>query len=286
MTAPNERTFFPLPISTGGGRAISAPFQFVTTGEDNLRVTVWNSQTACRVAIQGRRFDENGAIVPIAYSLTPTADRAATTRIFPLGVGAIVNLAVWAIEGAPAIGQTFVSVQLVRGREGGTELLGTLLQGYVTNTQTLGWPGSPIVSSIEGPGWAREFIGTNPAIGTPATEVVPTGARWELQSVTAILATDATAVNRTPRLFIMGSFQPLVVIPASADVAPSSVGCALFASGFGTAGLLSAPYNQNGLPVAFPLAAGTPIVMDAANFQAGDDWSEMIIHVREWIEVQ
>jgi hypothetical protein len=285
MAAPSERTFFPLPIATGNARAISAPFQFVTTGEDHLRVTVVNSQSGVRVAIQGRRFDEAGALVPMAYSLAPTADRVASTRIFPLGVGAIVNLAVWAIDGAPAIGQMFVIVQLVRGREGGTELLGTLLQGYVTSTQTLGWPGSPIVSSIEGPGYVRQIQGTTPAIGTMPFEVVPTGARWELLSALSILTCDATVITRQPQLVVFGAYSALIMVSASQPCGALGVVNYGFTSGFGAPGTFAGVYNQNPLPVSIPLTAGFSILYNVLNIQPGDQMSAIAFCVREWLEV-
>lgn len=284
MTAPIERQFHPLPVPIGNARAISAPFQFVTTGEDNLRVTVINSAAGCRVAIQGRRIDDSGTVLPMAWSIAPTADRSASTAIFPLGVGAIVNLTVWASSGSPAIGQTFVIAQLVRGREGGTELLGTLLQGYVTGTQTLGWPGSPIQSSIEGPGYVRQFNGTAPALGIAPYEVVPTGARWELLSAVAVLVTDATAIARTPRLVAHGPYAPLLYVTASIAQNATATNFFLYTSGFGAPGVYTSPVNQNPLPVSIPLFAGTPIYFDTLNFQPGDQWSALSICIREWLE--
>jgi hypothetical protein len=285
MAAPNERQFQPLPVPIGNARAIAAPFQFVTTGEDNLRVTVVNSLIGCRVAIQGRRIDQDGAVLPIAFSFTPTSDRIASSQIFPLGVGAIVNLAVWASSGTPRIGQTFVIVQLVRGREGGIELLGTLLQGYVTSTQGLGWPGSPIESSITGPGFIRNIQATTPAPSNQIAEYVPTGARWELLGFTAIFVSDASVIVRTPMLFADAGYGQIFFGLTNLAFGASEVHAINWSSGYGGPPLTQYPFTVCPIAASMPLLAGAVIQTSVLGMTAGDTWTQPHFTVREWLEV-
>lgn len=285
MAAPIERQFQPLPVPIGNARAISAPFQFVTTGEDNLRVTVVNSLSGCRVAIQGRRIDQDGAILPIAYAVSPTADRLATTEIFPLGVGAIVNLAVYAVAGTPRIGQTFVIVQLVRGRTGGVELLGTLLQGYVTSTQGLGWPGSPIITSIEGPGFIRNIQGTAPGAGNTIYEAVPTGARWELLSFTALYLADAVVMARVPMLYADSGYGQIFFGITNQTVNAGELWAFNWSSGYGAGPWANVVYVACPIPANMPILVGGGISAVTTPFSVGDQWLQINYTVREWLEV-
>lgn len=285
MAGPVERQFQPLPVPIGNARAIAAPFQFVTTGEDNLRVTVINSLIGCRVAIQGRRIDQDGAILPLAHGLTPTSDRIATTDIYPLGVGAIVNLTVFASSGSPRIGQTFVIVQLVRGREGGTEILGTLLQGYVTSTQGLGWPGSPIESSLAGPGYVRSIQITLPGPSNQIHEVVPTGARWELLGFTAVIVTDATVFSRYPMMYADSGFGSIFIGVTGLTMNATETHAINWSSGYGAGPNSVYPWTACPIPANMPILAGGGFNTVVNGMMAGDEWVQGQYSVREWLEV-
>ena len=281
----SERVFAPTPLVGAGGRIITAPFQFVTTGEDSLRVTVVNSAANVRVAIQGRRLDADGIVLPLAYVVVPTADRISTTRIFPLGVGAVVNLAVWASSGAPQPGQTFVVVQIVRGSTGGVELLGTLLQGYVTSTQGLGWPGSPIISSTDGEPALRTIAGTQPAAGAPITETVPTGARWELLAIRFSIATSADPATRYVFVYGLDSGVAPWQVLSPRTIGPTEVRAYNFAVGLESLVNDVVGIAQSGLPDRVLLRSGAQVLTSIVNLHSGDQLSAPSFQVREWLEV-
>lgn len=280
-----ERVFTPGVLPPAAGRAATAPFQFVTTGEDSLRVTVINSAPSVRVAVQGRRIDQAGTILPIAWSVAPSSNRTPTTRVFPLGVGAMVNLAVWASEGSPVVGQTFVIVQIVRGHTGATELLGTLLGGYVTGTQGLGWPGSPIVSSTDGEPYVRHILGTTPAAGAGIIETVPTGARWQLLGLRFQLSTSAVAVTRYVAVGAgSGSVAPYY-IPSPRQQIASELRVFSFGVGLEYAVNDVVGTASHALPDHLLLSAGDSFSVGVVNMQAGDQLGAPQFVVREWLEV-
>jgi hypothetical protein len=285
MADSREQVFAGLPVAIGGGRIIASPFQFVAGGEDNLRVTVVNSAPGCRVAVQGRRFDTDGQIRPLAHAVAPTDDRVPVTRLFQLGAGALLNLTVFAVAGAPVVGQTFVIVQLVRGFSGATEVLGTLLAGYVTTTQALGWPGSPIVSSTDGEPALRFIKGTTPAPGSAFAETVPTGARWELLAVRFFVAASAVVVTRYIRVYVIsGVTSPWIVVSPRALIASEtriySFSVSLEYQSHDYIGVA-----QHGLPLRALLPAGAIIFGDVAYVDVADQVSAPEFVVREWLEV-
>lgn len=280
-----ERTFFAQPIPGAGGRVIASPFQFVTTGEDNLRVTSVNSLAGVQVKLQGRRLDGDGQIKPARWDHTPASDRTPTTTEIELGAGALLNLAIFASAGAPKVGQTFVIVQLIRGAGAAAIVLGTLLQGYVTSTQGLGWPGSPIESSIAGGGVIRTLLGTTPAAGAEISETVPTGARWQFLGGTIALQTNATVGDRRPVMtFQSGGFQIANAISPLA-IPPSSLYGFAWGQGMTLSNALSTNIGQQGSPMDLPLLAGGTIQTFTLGLAAGDQYLAPQFQIREWLEV-
>lgn len=280
-----ERAFIASPLSVAGGRAIASPLQFFTTGEDNLRIISVNTLAGVRLKLQGRRLTDAGKLEPFAYDHTPNSDRTVATDDYPLGIGAVMNLSCFATGGTPKIGQTFVIVQIIRGLGAAAIVLGTLLQGYVTSTQGLGWPGSPIQTSTEGPGYTRIITGTDPAAGANVSETVPTGARWQLLALEVEFDTDATVIDRTVFLdFVFGG--GILFRAAPPLTIPASMG-AQCSWGAGVAAVGQAAYAtfQGSTPAPLILPAGTIIRTGVGNGQAGDNFRAPTYTVQEWLEV-
>lgn len=278
-----EEVVEPDPIAAPRAIAL-APSNFIFTGEDALRLTVHNSQTGVVVATHYRQHTPEGDIHASRDQFTPSSDRLASTSEFPIGRGALLNVTVFAASGAPRRGQTFVRLQVIRGRGGAAVVLGTIVQGYVTGNQDRAWPGSPLEGSLEGDGYTRAIAGTDPAVGANIAETVPTGARWRLNSLGSDLTTNATVVTRQPYLY----FTYAGVGIGLYAVNPGSVGASAVANFAWALGMpLDTPMGvlnkTGGLPNAL-LLAGSTIQGNASGFQAGDDWAAPILNVTEWLE--
>lgn len=285
MAAGRELVFPGASPVIGGGRLLPSPSQFYLTGEDRLRVVCCNSKAGVILKVQWRTALFSGEIVPNSETHTPTSDRTVYTEDLELGTGSLLNITVFAAAGSPLIGQTYVMVQLVRGVGAAAIVLGTLLAGYVTTTQALGFPGSPILSSVEGGAAYRRITGTTPAAGAEISEVVPNGARWQLLTVNALLTTSAAAGTRTPNLVItdggvdyFGSGQPVGVGASAGSPYWWEQGMALAVQ----VGLIG---SVAGLLIEGHMLAGHRFITRTSNLQAGDQWSAPSYLVREWLEV-
>ena len=106
---------------------ISSPFQFVADSDTFLRVVSVCSVAGVTLAIQGRRLDEKGQLQALTETHAPSSDRSVRTQDYALGVGAVLNLTVFASAGTPLKGQCYVMVQLLRNFGGTAIVLGTLL---------------------------------------------------------------------------------------------------------------------------------------------------------------
>ena len=269
----------------GGGRVLPSPSQFFLTGEDRLRVVCVNSQPGVVLKVQWRTALFDGTTVPNSETHTPTSDRTAYTDDFELGAGSLLNVTVFASAGSPVIGQTYVIVQLVRGVGAAAIVLGTILAGYITSTQALGFPGSPIVSSTASEPYIRNIVGTDPPAGSEIVETVPTGARWELVSFYAFL--NKAAINGGPMELrkYSGADQYWAIVTTHTHNAGAAINYH-FAQGLNTstAGPPASGSSNHAVPLNAQFAAGDTIKTSLVN-NAGDNWSAPFYTVREWLEV-
>lgn len=278
-----ERTILASPFPAAAGRVLVSPFQFLVTGEDNLRIEGWSSASGVTLVVVYRFADTKGRIVANDVRLPLTGDRLGAELDVKLGEGYLVNLSVFTSGGAPGTGQVFTCVKLIRGFTGATMVLGLLAQGYVTNEQGLGWPGSPIESSLAGLGHVFTTTGTNPAANTEISETVPTGARWELLHFAAVLTTNATVADRRPKIrFIQNGVQAFVS-PAPATIPASTVRGLGWAQGLPLAVAFSTERLLAGLVTPSLLFAGNQIQTTTTAMQATDDYDAPVYTVREWL---
>src|SRR5262245_11706354 len=179
-----------------------SPHAVYLTGEDNLRVTVFNALAGVVVTVRGRFEDLKGDVIPFEDRVTPASDRTASNLTVRLAEGWLLNVHVFVSTGAPLTGQTFAIVSVIRGEGSSALTLATLVAGAITAPQRIGYPGSPIVNSLDSQGAVRAITGTTPGAAADVLETVPTGARWELLSIIAQLVTSATVANRIVELVL------------------------------------------------------------------------------------
>ena len=269
---------------TRNARVLASPFQFFLSGNEKLRVTSWNSLAGVRLAIQGRTLEPDGTYKPLARTHTCTSDRLPKVTDYALGGSQITNLIIFAFQGAPLVGQTFVKVQIIQGEAPAETVLGTMLQGYVTANGELGWPGSPIQSSLEGGGYLRSIAGTSPAPTTAISETVPNNARWELVSMFAEFAATAAVGDRAIQFQM--SVTGVGFVAFTIQQQPITAGQTrdfIFAQG-----LPSYAYNVNAfqhaaVPAGISGNAGDKIVVSAGGMQIGDAFAQPLYQVKEWI---
>jgi hypothetical protein len=141
-------------------------------------------------------------VIPIAERHVLTGGYASSSQIFPVAEGWLTQVQIRSSSAGMLRGQTFAILEVIRGREGAVQSLGTLLQGYVTTNWRLAWPGAALESSLSGRGKLRYIGGNNPAAGAEISESVPAGVRWLLKTFTFVLVASAAAANRSPILTI------------------------------------------------------------------------------------
>src|SRR5436309_2465248 len=260
------------------------PSPLYVRGEDNLRVVIFNALAGVVVTAGVRMMTPAGEIIPFAVALTPTSNRAASTFNIGLMQGWILTVDAIVTTGSPLEGQTYVSLQIIRGLTGATARELAFADGYVTAQSSVFWPGDTYRSSLDGRGALRSITGTTPAAGAEISETVPAGACWELVSLRTILTTSAAAANREPSLviddgaLIYGQYpQPAVVTASLAPALSWGPGATNAAA---AAGFAQSSATPNGLR----LLAGHRIRTSTQLLQAADQYSVVQYLVRETLE--
>jgi hypothetical protein len=191
-----------------------APSAWYFRGADALRLTSFNAAAGVVLALEGRFLTVEGEIKPFRFAHTPNTDRTTKSDIFLMGAGWLLDVQVRASAGTPRVGQCFVVVEVVRGLTSVAEALGVLVQGYVTDSQRRGWPGTLVENTLASRGVVRSITGTDPAANVEISETVPTGARWKLRGVLFTLVTDANVANREVALTIDDGATVVARIPS------------------------------------------------------------------------
>lgn len=287
MPTPLERAF-PAATSIGRGGMVATPFQYVLTGEDNLRVTVINSVANVIVKIRGRMLvQETDAVQAIALDVVPVATGGETVRELPLGAGVLLNLHARASQQSVQRGQMFVQIEIIRGAGTAAETLATLLSGYVGSWGGRAWPGSALEAPDEGPGVIRTIAGALGSGVMGAAIDVPIYTRWKILSAFTSLTTDATPGTR--RVLFVAEQQGLIVVESqtSIDQAPTTGANHCWMPACPQPLNSGVVFGQGGLPTELFLTNlnfGVPsrVYGFTAGGAAGDSWTPMQLLVEEW----
>jgi len=264
--------------------ALRFPSPFVLTGEDALEIDSVCSLPNVTLTISGVMLSSRLQLIPFSFIHLPNSNRTIATTRTSIDSGWIMHLRVTASAGAPLVGQTFVWVRLCRGTTATALILGTICSGYVTANTDIFFPGGLQQGPLDGNGVVRSVQIANPAAGADFTITVPTGARWELVSASALFTTAAAVANRHT-LLVVDDGANIVYESAqtTAQIASLAIqhswGQAIAAST--DAGGLS---DVNPLPARIALVGGWRVRSSTGNIQAADQWSAIFISVREWLE--
>lgn len=278
-----ETVLAPFATPAIAGRAI-APFQFVLSASDSVRVSRWGNETPLAVSVAGLVLLEDGTVKDFLHTFLTTSDRQRSTDVVVIGPGVLLHLVAFGASNIVTPVLQYVKVDVVRGLSGGITPLGTLVQGYVNANQSLAWPGSPLQQPSDGPGLNKVLTGTDPAAGVEISEECPDGARWRPVSFSANLVCDATVTTRRP-LFRLQSVAGvnLTRIPSSQGQAAGSTLRHTWTLGV-TDPSLYAGTGVGPLPADLIVLFGQRLQTVTDNLQAGDNWAAPSYIVNEWLE--
>jgi hypothetical protein len=260
--------------------AVAGPY---VTGEDHLRLSAFANGSPA-IVVSGLILTPEGRLKPFQQQTTVAANRSTPTT-FTIGLpeGWLMGVRVVAAVTSFQVAAVFVRVELVRGLGPDQTPLMIVAQGVVTTLQGLGWPGSPLRASVDGPGALFSITGTNPAAGVEITETVPAGARWRLHAFQAQLVTDVTVISRDARFVIDDGANIFFTGGDETSQTANTTNTYATGSGIQRTGTVG-PFQLWPCPVAIELRPGYRLRTVTTNFQAGDNWGAPQYLIEEWLE--
>lgn len=259
------------------------------TGEDSLRLTVFNALSGVVVTVTGRTL-AIGESKPTRFdrTLTPATNRTASTLLINPGDGWLLGVQVTVTSGTPIDGQTYARLSLQRGDASVALDQFTLVSDTVTVGKPLTWPGGFARGPLDGAGALRLIAGTQPAAGAEISETVPAGARWQLLSFKARFVASAAVANRSWNLLLDDGATRYLTAQTNATATPASVTLdVVWAPGLADSrNVVTGNINLQTEPLPNPteLLAGHRIRTSTNLLQAGDQWDTIEYVVLEWLE--
>jgi hypothetical protein len=274
MDSPDNGAPRPIP-------ALAASFFF---GPDaRMRITSWNSAAGVVLTLTGQMLTLEGDIRPFVFTHTPNTNRAAATTIFSCGGGWLIDAQITASSGTVVRGQCFARLEVIQGREGGVQSLGTILQGYALTNHALAFPGSPVINSTDGRGLLRSITGTDPALGVEISETVPTNARWLFRALRYTFVASAGVATRVSHVFFDDGATVFLDAETGTNITASQTFIFMYAA-YGYAMSSNIGVVGGAIPADLFMAAGWRVRTSTQSIQAGDNYSAPQLLVEEWIE--
>jgi hypothetical protein len=258
---------------------------FYAQPEHTLRFTAWSAIAGVTLNLAAVVLDDSDCARPFLYNLLPTSNGVATVQTgLPLECGCITSMQVFASAGLPLGAQVYVRVELLQGREGAVQSLGTILEGYVTANVALCYPGDNTSRAVDGRGTFRLVLGTVPAAGADFVDTVPANRRWGVTAIAFTLVPSVAAANRTPVLTIDDGANIIWESSNNANVVASTT--SKFRAGAGVQlTTVQANIFQIPLPELLQLPAGSRIRSVTGSLQAADQFNAILYNVEEWFDV-
>jgi hypothetical protein len=267
-----------LPTAIGRARIQVSPYPFGVSDDDNLRVTLVPQVLPFgdTITVNYRVLRRNGETAAGSYVFDPNvADPLGGVRA--LGGGWIVNAIAFLTSGSPVPGSCFIKVELVRGLTGGVQGVGTMIQGVLNGANSLSWPGSPLLNSLDGP--PIMDYNQQPAIvaGNDWSLSITDNTRRALQQVCFVLSTSGAAGNRQVFFRIFNGFAGTTLfIPChTTPIGPLTVSRFTLGAGLGYAQDFIANNAVAGLPVETILEKGCTFGTVTVGLNALDLYSQI-----------
>lgn len=259
-------------------------------GDESLRLE-WVSDGSAQhtLFLQARLWRKADNSVQLFERRIPLGESSPKRRDYRLDPGAIISLRIGLTTTALstiALGAQFARLQLVYGEGDTATAFSTLLQGYISPKNDLGWPGSPLQTMHDGLGFVQGIGWTYDPINDHVEAIVPNNTRWRVMSGVVEITTSAVAGNRSVLLQAFDASGTLARWYGAAGIlqAPSTTYFYSFGAGMPPTDINADVFPVLPWPQELDMTAGQVLRVKLGNAQAGDLMSGIDGTVRGWLE--
>lgn len=284
-TTPDDSTFVVASSPPQIGflkRGVQPPSGVYVEASDVLVFACATSATGELVTVSYRLLRFDGALIHGQFTIQPPNTRVVTAHQEPLAEGFLLSMSCKATI-ATTRGVTFARAFLTKPGLGAGQPSYMLMTNYVTTAMASGFPNGRLLEPVEGPGNTRYVSVVPPVAGADWSTVVPTNARWALNSIIFALQTSAVAGNRFVDILTQGG--PGTSFRGFAEAAAVANAFNVFCCS-PTPNKPFAGSNNFWLPLSQRAvrSAGTGIGTQTSGILAADQYSNIVLDVEEWLD--
>jgi hypothetical protein len=261
---------------------IASPWRIL--GEEHFSLTV-TASVDVDLQFRGRIQRPDGTIEKFNHQVNVLGTRVQQVFRLPVEAGQLLHARLLTATDVK-VGQCFCRLLLAEGNTSGAALaVGTIIQGYVANGNDLGWPGSPIMQSTDGPG-VLQMIDLGGAVpGQALTTTVPVNTRWHLLCASVVLTCSAAAGNRTTVFRLDNAAgQQVFAVFSNLVLAALQANAHQFVHGMAYTPPASMTQGHGPLLTHRGLPAGFRINFAVNGMDVADQLTIGVLLVEEWIE--
>jgi hypothetical protein len=265
-------------------QAVQPPSQVYITNRDALQVSAASSMAGESLVVSWRVLKADSTVAFSQFTMPVSSGRVLNSHTESLPEGFLLSLSCRAVA-AGQRGQTFARMFLTAPGLGVGQPAAMLMSDYVTTAMATGFPNGRILSPVEGPGNIRSIPLAPFGLGLEFQFVEPTNARWVIMALDVVLHTSAVAGTRLPTFNITSFANTLFNTPAIFGAGPSVQARYVFGAGLPNAQdtlLITSVPLPRGLVLSGLL--GSAIQSFTVGLDAGDQWSQLVLTVEEWLD--
>jgi len=268
---------------------VTPPAVLYIDRDDRLYVRSWSAfallQPTLGIRIRGEILQPDGRIRPWEYRHVPLSGGVPSLEVFTLSEGFLLSCSVQSEYANSSRGGLLVDVGILRGRGVAGQEMKLLIGGYPEINRVLSYPPTFYEASGSGVGSIGIQITSDPGAGAEISHTIPINEMWRVSTFRAVLVTDATVINRFPRLAITrAGVVSFLSQPHDAQAASTTRTYQWVLGGH----FAAAPANNEYagvLPEGY-LGGGDVMSTSTVNLQAGDNWTFAIRLIEVWMRQQ
>lgn len=263
---------------------VPAPTALYVGTDSFLRLQVQNISAATSVTVHTRLLRSGDGVITESEDVKQiTQGGGVQTFFINLTEGFLLSAIVSTDSNQIPRGLLFCALELCHGGPTNVHRDALLVQDYVAQTYSVGWPGGTLRLSTEGPGSIVYQVIGSPGAGNDMAVGYQANARARLMTLCMTFTTSAVVGNRFPRIQIAGGGNLIFTAPVAAAIPASTVAIISIYPG---AGQPSVTNNVHLIPVpqTLMLNASSVISTNTPGKDAGDLYNNIFATSEEWVD--